>query len=399
VNIRVDPTPKTMEAIIEPVVVEPTVLLLAPRGRDARVAVEVLRGAGISCHACLTADDLTTRIGRGAGPAVISTEALNPEQAIALETVLADQPAWSDPPLVLLAGNASVSNHLHQLLVRPNTTLLQKPLKVATLVTATRAALQNRLRQREVGNLLDRLKARAEQLQRLSSELTLAEQRERSRIAQVLHDHLQQNLVAAKYGLDLLLRDASRRQAESVRRIYAMIDEAIQVSRSLTAELAPPILHDAGLAGGLEWLREWVKEKHGLEVSLHTDPQATIHREGVLVLLFQSVRELLFNAVKHAHATHVSVELLTHDAKHRRLTIQDNGQGFDQEKILDGKVSSSSGFGLFTIRERLAILGGRLEIQSARGRGASFDLIVPKDPEQPESFQGSPAGFGSSGGF
>jgi signal transduction histidine kinase len=373
-----------METMGDSAVAEANVLLLAPMGRDARLAVEVLHRAGLSCHACSTAQDLTARVGRGGGPAVISAEALNPEQALALGTVLSDQPTWSDPPLVLLASTRTVPKHLHPLVERPNSTLLQKPMKVTTLVTATRAALQNRLRQQEVGNLLDRLQARAEQLQRLSSELTLAEQRERSRIAQLLHDDLQQNLVAAKYGLDLLIRDASKRQAESVRQIHSMIDEAIRVSRSLTAELAPPILHNVGLAGGLEWLRGWVKERHGLEVSLHTDPRATIEREDVLVLLFQSVRELLFNAVKHARATHVSMELLFHDTEHLRLTIQDNGQGFDPDEVFGWKTSSRSGFGLLSIRERLALLGGRLEIQSAVGRGAAFDLIVPRELEQPE---------------
>ena len=229
------------------------------------------------------------------------------------------------------------------------------------------------------------LQRRADQLARLSSELTLAEQRERRRLAQVLHDHLQQLLVGAKFGLEMLSRRVDESLQEPARQIDELIDESLKASRSLTVELSPPILHDAGLAAGLEWLSRWMEQKHGLTVHLTSDHRAATDREDVRVLLFQSVRELLLNTVKHAGVTeaHVSLEACDHDML--CVTVQDNGRGFDPQNILQDSRALHGGFGLFSIRERLGLLGGRLDVISSPGRGARFSLVAPmREAQEPE---------------
>ncbi|NQU43677.1 PAS domain S-box protein [bacterium] len=234
------------------------------------------------------------------------------------------------------------------------------------------AELEDRVRARTA-----ELEQRAEQLARLASELTLAEQRERRRLAQILHDHLQQLLVGAKFGLEALVRRVPEDQKDRVVQIDDLLTESIRASRSLTMELSPPILHEAGLAAGLEWLSRWMAEKHGLEVNLKGDSDATTDREDVKVLLFQSTRELLFNVVKHAGVTQARVELTRQGDDHLRVEVSDGGVGFETSEMWDRSSRMSGGFGLFSIRERLQMLGGRLEISSEPQHGSRFTLIAP----------------------
>lgn len=231
------------------------------------------------------------------------------------------------------------------------------------------------------------LRRRAEQLSRLASELSLTEQRERQRLAQVLHDHLQQLLVGANLRLGMLARRSSTAQMEGLSEIRRLIEEAIEASRSLTMELAPPILHEVGLAAGLEWLARWKKEKHNLTVHLNVDHRITVDREDLRIFLFQSVRELLFNVVKHAETDEAFVDVQFAKPDQLQISVEDKGRGFDASGAFDADARGTSGFGLFTIRERLALLGGRLEVQSAPNRGTRFTIEVPIHAEIPKHEQ------------
>lgn len=214
---------------------------------------------------------------------------------------------------------------------------------------------------------------RAEQLRRLAAELTLAEQRERRRLAMVLHDGLQQTLVAAKFSLALVARGAD--PGESAERVSELIDEAIETSRSLTSELSPPMLHSGGLLPSLKWLARWFHDRHGLSIELSMqDPLAPAPQE-VLVLLFESIRELLFNVVKHAGVSNARVAVAQHEGE-IRISIVDAGAGFDPSRR-QPEGGSTGGFGLFSISERLSFLGGKMEIASAPGQGSRFDLRIP----------------------
>jgi PAS domain S-box-containing protein len=221
---------------------------------------------------------------------------------------------------------------------------------------------------------------RAAQLRALASELTLTEQRERRRLAQTLHDHLQQLLVTAKLRLAVTRRRASEdTREESLRGVDELLDQAIDASRSLTMELSPPILYHAGLAAALEWLGRQMHQKHGLAVEVHADRDAEPETEDWRVLIFQAVSELLFNVVKHADADSARVEMARTDDDRIRVTVSDPGVGFDPSKReRDG--GSESGFGLFSVRERLGQLGGRLEIDAMPGRGTRVSILAPQPP-------------------
>ena len=225
------------------------------------------------------------------------------------------------------------------------------------------------------------LRERSDQLQLLAAQLTLAEQRERQRLAQVLHDGLQQILVAAKFRLALVDRSEDVRHAAA--EVTDLIDDAIETSRSLTAELSPPILHHGGLVPALEWLVRWMREKHGMRVGLRVSTQIQSAPEEVTVLLFQATRELLFNVVKHARVNSASVVVVQRESG-IEIAVNDEGAGFDPNQ-LRAQGGSAGGIGLFSIRERLSLLGGKMEIDSAPGRGSRFRLIAPQSAPAEEA--------------
>jgi PAS domain S-box-containing protein len=222
------------------------------------------------------------------------------------------------------------------------------------------------------------LAQRAAQLRALAGELTLSEQRERSRLAKILHDHLQQVLVAAKFRLAIMGKGAEEMMKTAISEVQDLIDESIASSRSLTAELSPPILHEAGLAAGLKWLAARMADTQGLLVDLQMEEPGPLP-EDLKIMLFESARELLFNIVKHARTRSSAINLRQADG-FLQLTVSDQGVGFDPA-AMPRAGESGAGFGLFSIRERLELFGGWLEIESAPGQGSRIFVSVPM-PEQ-----------------
>ena len=156
------------------------------------------------------------------------------------------------------------------------------------------------------------------------------------------------------------------------------LDEAIAAARSLSVELFPPALHGSGLPAALAWLAERTREQYGLVVQVSADPLANSDRKDVRTLLFESVRELLFNAVKHAQVDRVTVDLSLDQDDALCITVADQGIGFDPAGLVEREKAGQAGWGLFSIRERLTLLGGRFDIESAPGRGQGFAWSRPE---------------------
>ncbi len=256
-------------------------------------------------------------------------------------------------------------------------------------------ALENARRQLEarVRERTAELELRARQLARLTSELTLAEQRERRRLAEMLHDHLQQMLAGARLNLDILGTRLGLQQQQEFKDVYTMIADAIGTSRSLASALSPPVLYLQGLSSALKWLARWMRQTHKLQVTVAADPSADPAREDLKVLLFQSVRELLFNVVKHSGADSARVEMTRHGDR-TRIVVSDPGSGFDIHAFWQKKPALEGGFGLFSIRERLALLGGVFDLASGPANGTTATLSLPLQPlsaDTPEALEDEPA--------
>jgi PAS domain S-box-containing protein len=221
-----------------------------------------------------------------------------------------------------------------------------------------------------------------ERLRALTSELNLAEQRERKRLATELHDHLQQMLVLGKLTIGQGKRAASGVPAceNILKKVDDILSEALTYSRTLVAELSPPVLRDHGLIASLKWLAEYMKKKHEhtVTVIVPDDPRLNLP-EDQRVLLFQSVRELLINSAKHAGTGRASLTMEKR-ADHLRITVKDEGTGFDLAAVAEAGVPSgeiSSKFGLYSIQERMRALGGSFTIHSAPRQGTIATLILP----------------------
>ncbi len=217
----------------------------------------------------------------------------------------------------------------------------------------------------------------AEQLRAMSLELTQTEQRERWRLAQMLHDNLQQQLVGATFSVEVLkgrIRSQSVRQ--SLDQLSETIGEALNVSRVMTMELSPPVFYEKGLAAGLEWLCSQMDKKYGLKVTLEAVGDIEPDAEPIRMFLFEAVRELLLNIVKHAKVDKARIRIHHLGKDEIEVAVSDTGAGFDTVRLEAG-LSTAEGFGLFSLRERLKFLKGRMEIQSEPGHGSRFTIVVP----------------------
>ena len=228
------------------------------------------------------------------------------------------------------------------------------------------------------------------QLRLLASQLLLAEEQERRRIATELHDRIAQSLGSARIKLGMLKRSAPAGGfSEAVQEIDDLIEQTVGDTRSLTFELSPPVLYELGFEAAMSWLAEHMHERYGLACEVQDDKQAKPITEEVRVLLYRAARELLTNVVKHAHARHVRIVLRRQD-ENVRIIIEDDGVGFDPSTI-DAHSCRLNGFGLFNIRERLDHIGGKLEMESAPGRGARACLTAPLSCVAKDMTGGKPA--------
>jgi PAS domain S-box-containing protein len=244
-----------------------------------------------------------------------------------------------------------------------------------TDITARRAA-ETALEERTI-----ELEQRTVQLSQLASDLTLAEQHAREQLAKTLHDGLQQLLVSASLNLDRQLKRDRERSAEPAAPLAESkrhLDEAIAAARSLSLELFPPLLHGSGLPAALIWLAERTGKEYGIAIQISADPLANSDRKDVRTLLFESVRELLLNAVKHGEVDGVNVTLSLGADDMLCVTVADEGRGFDPSELIDRTKTGHLGWGLFRIRERLTLLGGHFDVESAPGQGTRVQLMAPR---------------------
>lgn len=363
------------------------VVILAPTGKDAEATCQLLEWKGTRAIPCRSPMELMERITVGCGPVVIAEEALDPESVKKLLQLLQDQPNWSDLPLVLFRGT-SASPWGGILSNGQNMTILPRPIQFQTFMTVIQAAIDARRKQYLVRDLLGELRrlnehltSRSEQLQKFALQLTRAEHQERRRIAGDIHDYLAQLLVVCRLKLSQVGQYAQRDELESlVEEIDQRLEELLTYTRTLVAELSPQVLHHAGLPEALKWVGRQM-EKHGLKVQFQVEEGPVRLLEDSILLIYQAVRELLFNVIKHSGVDTATLSMKT-DENHRVIiTVVDEGKGF-LTSSLEEKPEGIPKFGLFSIRERIEALQGQFRIQSTPNLGTTVTLIVPFQEEE-----------------
>lgn len=228
-----------------------------------------------------------------------------------------------------------------------------------------------------------RVEQRTAQLRALAAQLSDAEEQERQRIAHILHEDLQQQLGALKITLNTLV-PSNRRDAETQERMdefKAHIDDAIQYTRELSREISPPTLRMHGLNPALQWLAESMQQKQGLDVALDLCPGAQPPSVAHAAMVYRAVKELLYNVVKHSGQSCAKLRSERVDG-HLRISVSDEGNGFDPEAVTQKRQAMGS-FGLLSIEERVAFLGGSMELSGGPNQGCCVTLTLPLQAEIP----------------
>ncbi len=230
----------------------------------------------------------------------------------------------------------------------------------------------------------EELRHRQALLGRLARQLSISEEGQRRAIAEDLHDSVTQLLGISLFRLRNLGADlAAPHQAAEADQICRDLDQALTHTRTLTIEISPPSLYDLGLGPALEWLAENMQERWGLEVEYKWDGSGSGLNEDIRIALYRSTRELLINVHKHAGVQRALLEVLGQDGR-LSVSVSDRGGGFSPREA--ASCQTEDGFGLFSIRERLELLGGEMEIKTAPGQGCCITLYAPlTGPERKEA--------------
>ena len=218
-----------------------------------------------------------------------------------------------------------------------------------------------------------------DRLRFLSSQLALVEDRQRQQLATAIHDGLAQQLFGIRAKVTLLkYPDKLQDYQKEVQETLDILDDTMKEARNLSFELFPPVLHEVGLEGALSWLANQFQIRTGLECKVLVEGESSKLPKDLRAMAYQSVRELLNNVYKHAEATEVLISL-NYVPGFLTLLVDDNGVGFEVSREQPALIDQEAGFGLFSIRERLRSVGGRMLVDSRPGQGCRVFLSIPRD--------------------
>ena len=238
--------------------------------------------------------------------------------------------------------------------------------------------LEAKVRERtvELMLLMEDLEKSRDDLRRLASELVIAEERERKRISVVLHDEVAQTLAATKMRLDLLRSlSGGDEYRKAISEAEDLIGQSIRQTRELMTDITNPVLYDMGLRAAVEALAEEVKTRRGISFTCTFAGKLGSLGQELEVMIFQVVKELVQNVVKHSRARSAGIAI-EEEGKSVRMIVADDGAGFDAGSV--GLAGSEGGFGLFSIRERVKSYGGTIAIDSEPEKGTRVTVTLPK---------------------
>jgi signal transduction histidine kinase len=381
---------------------------------------ELLTRHGFETQICGSTGECCAHMNSGAGALLFTEEAFELAAVSELLQALNAQPPWSELPVIILTtgGESRLARLLELAAAAAGTvTLLERPVGTTTLMRSIEVALNSRRRQYQVRDLLEeqrrnevqlwlaheQLADRAKQLETLvelrteklaqanellqremaerdalRGKLLYAQEEERRRIARELHDQMGQNLTALNLGLKALLNgDPRSKKLQSV--VQPLQELATQTARDLhrvALELRPAALDDLGLVKAIRNLTErWSAHCH-IEVDFEAGKyDSTGLSSEIETTLYRVIQEALNNVAKHSGARHVSL-VLRRATDHVQTIIEDDGRGFDPASA-PSAASGHGRLGLLGIQERLGIIGGSLDVESAPTRGVTLIVRIP----------------------
>jgi signal transduction histidine kinase len=397
------------------------VLICAPTGKDGQLLVRSLLNDGVQSANYESVENLTAALDDTAQAMIIAEEALVPRGVEQLFEFLKKQQPWSDITVILLTHSGEDTTQVGSGLVylfgaHGNVSMLERPIRVPTLISAVRSAVRARKRQYEVRDLLEQreqnervleeargeLEKRVRQrtleitkvnselrreiserlnaetaLRQLSQNIVRLQDEERRRIARELHDSAGQYLSAVTLTLGQLARRLSssdERNKELVQEALDLVGDCIKEVRTMSYLLHPPVLDDFGLVSALRWYVEGFSQRSGIHVRLDLAEEFPRFNREMETALFRIVQEGLTNVHRHSGGQKACVELRIHQQQ-ISTTITDNGHGMPAEVLREvGK--GQGGVGLMGMYERVKKLGGTIRIDSG-DHGTTIKAELP----------------------
>ncbi len=291
---------------------------------------------------------------------------------------LKSRPEFQDLPVIFMTGLASEDETLRGF-DAGGVDYVAKPFDVRVLLARVKTHTTLTRLARDLRLTLDArnrsLYLAQERIVKLDSQMLLAEERERRRLAEQLHDTTIQQLVLARILLDNM---ESTSGPEDLNRLRETLDLSLVQLRTLVFELNPPGLHQQGLGPALRWLGERLGACWGLPFGYQQDGEPLPLREDLRLILFQAARELMNNVGRHARARSAEVALAFFSQR-LRLTVSDDGVGIGGPNATR-ETRAGGGFGLPSLHARLELIGGSLELKHREGGGTLAVISVPLDP-------------------
>jgi signal transduction histidine kinase len=231
-----------------------------------------------------------------------------------------------------------------------------------------------------LNTVLDRLTEDRAGLRRLAAQVISAQDEERARVARELHDSTAQTLTAVMLQLGAAAHESNSPELdESFVTMRELVADALEEVRSLSHTMHPRVLDDLGLAAALEWLARQTRTQEQIDVRVVAEDDGSQIPAPVASVLYRIAQEALRNAARHAEARHVELRV-SRTADAATLEVVDDGRGFD----VKGAEERRPGMGLFSMRERVGLVNGRLTVTSAPARGTHVTATIPLANWKPE---------------
>lgn len=346
----------------------------------ARLVCHQLAAAGLQPVAVGSGAEARARLAAEEFDLVLLDVELPDEDGFALCLDLKTDRAHDNLPVIFMTAHGSESEVLRgfdvggvDYVVKP----FDPRVLIARVTTHATLARLSRGLQATLDARTESLRLAYRRLREMDADMSLAEERERRRLADQLHDSTIQQLVLARILSDSAPGQSPPGSPQRTERVRDLLDLSLAQLRTLVFELSPPVLYQGGLFPALQWLAGELNGRWPVHFGCHLEGELPALPDDLKVTLFQAARELMTNVCKHAQATQAEV-LIRGEPHAAQLTVNDDGIGIDSRQATErGTGGADGGFGLFSLRSRIELIGGSFKLRTRDVGGTQARLWVP----------------------